>query len=412
MSAFLGRVPCNFFISILVGTGQLSSVAAQDRQGVVEAVGEAQIVNADQVAAKKTAIADGLRRCIEKVVGIFIQSNFASTMKEVVKNNKNEFTADVENEIIQKAEGFIDKYEVLSVNVVGQVLKVRVKAKVFETKVQAELQKIADLIAAAGNPRVMIMVQDVHVGTDGRRRVKPSILGDIIASKLVALGIEVKDSRSAKRAMRRERDFKKAMDNTGGFVDIAARAGADILIFGNVEFIDKGVITNSSWASQNGQRSVEISSQVQGVLVSTGELFSGSAVQRKTWGTTYERAVFRELKGRGRNIVVKNFDSLFADLKTSFRKMAAEGRGFEVRLDKVKSFRRQGQAFLGALGGLSGVAGVRQKSFAAGSLVIELRCTCSATELQERIFKVTDALAGFDGLDISNVSGDRLTFRL
>src|SRR5688500_9612478 len=75
-------------------------------EGVVEAVGEANITNGDTVTAKKMAVADGLKKCIEKIVGISITSEFTSDQQETLKNNQSEFSQKVRDQLTQKAEGF------------------------------------------------------------------------------------------------------------------------------------------------------------------------------------------------------------------------------------------------------------------------------------------------------------------
>ena len=73
----------------------MSAGVAQANEGVVEAVGEAQIKGNDKLAAKQKAVADGLKKCIEQVVGISIKSEFSSQMQETVRGNQSEFNAKV-----------------------------------------------------------------------------------------------------------------------------------------------------------------------------------------------------------------------------------------------------------------------------------------------------------------------------
>ena len=46
--------------------GLMSATSASAAQGVVEAIGEAQIKGGDKVTAKKAATSDGLKKCIER----------------------------------------------------------------------------------------------------------------------------------------------------------------------------------------------------------------------------------------------------------------------------------------------------------------------------------------------------------
>jgi len=150
-------------LAIVLGAGP--ALAAQ---GTVEGTGEAQIKGGDKVAAKKAAIADALRRCIEKVVGISMQSDFSSEQKEAVKNDQSKFEQTVSDKIVQKAEGFIEKYEELNEAESAGILKMTVRATVFESKLKKEVQDLADLFIKCGKPKIMIVIQDIMVSPEGK----------------------------------------------------------------------------------------------------------------------------------------------------------------------------------------------------------------------------------------------------
>ena len=90
-----------------------------------------------EVAAKQKAQADAFLKCIEKVVGIMITSEFTSEQQEIVKNNQNDFYANIRDQLSKKSKGFIKTYEVLKEEKSGDIMKVTVKAQVFESKLKA-----------------------------------------------------------------------------------------------------------------------------------------------------------------------------------------------------------------------------------------------------------------------------------
>jgi hypothetical protein len=125
-----------------------------------------------------------------------------------------------------------------------------------------------------------------------------------------------------------------------------------------------------------------------------------------------ERAVHRAFQGRGENLVKRTFDSLLEDLKDSFRKTADRGQAYEVKLEGIKSFKKEGKTFLKVLEGISGVSTVKQKTFAGGALVADVLCKCNAEELQGRIFTAAEKADGLSSIDIKDVSGKKLAFKL
>jgi hypothetical protein len=379
----------------------------------VEATGEAELAGG-KVAAKQAAVTAGLKGCVEKAVGITVQSEFSSVLQETVKNNQNEFNANVRDQVLQNSEGFVKDYKVLSEKAEGGVYVVALRCEVYESKLKMEIQKLTDLIAAAGNPKIMIIIQDV-LQQDGNRQVgNESTLAANLEEELLARGFELKGKSVARRLGGETIEAYDAwMADTERVMAAAREAGADILVFGRVQIADKGVIEDAGGLSAlKGQRRIEIQSNIRGVNAGTGEQFSSKPVTMSSIGINMERAAHRAFKGRGENVVKQTFDALFEDLKASFKKMANEGRRFEVHLTGVTSFRKQGQPFIAVLAGIDGIANVKQKGFDDGTLRVELSCKCSPAELQTKIFGATERSPSYQNLDVVGVAGARLSFKL
>ncbi len=395
----------------------LATIAAADGS-VIEATGEAQIQGGNTVAAKQQALADAMKRAIEKVVGITVQSDFSATQQEVVRGNQDQFYSAVKDSITQKSEGFIQKYDVVSEGAQGTVYKITIRAQVFESKVRAEVQKLADLIAAAGNPKLMLVIQEVYVAEGGKKKrvAKESQVGAYLEKELLARGFELRGAKAAAGVADDSIDtYDKWLADAGGAAQMARDNGADILIAGRVEISNHGVITaetSGGLAALEGQTRIEIASVIRGINASSGDVLSSKPVQMVSMGTSEERAVHRAFQGKGQNVVKQTFDDLLESLKAGFKKAADQGQAYVVALRGVTSFRKQGQGFLEALKKIGGVSDVRQKSFADGQLIIDVAFKGSTTELQERIFKITEKQDGFGTLDVVNISGKQLSFKL
>jgi len=398
-----------FFVLLL--TTPLAAV----EEGIVEASGEAQIKGGDKVAAKKAAVADALRRAIEKVVGIYIESDFSSVQREVVKNNNDQFYSNVSDKLVQKAQGFIKSYDVLAEKAEGDVLNVTVRAHVFESKVKAELKSLADLIAAAGNPKLMVVIQEVHVAANGEQSVSQTgEFAGYIQEELLKLGFELRGKeKAADTADESVEAYDAWSKDVGGIARMAREAGADIVIEGRVEFRDMGKVTPEMAGGLDslvGSTKLVVGGVVRGVDAATGDIFSVKTLMHKEFGSDFERGSLK--RGKRINAVLTTFDQLLADATIAFKKTADRGQAYVVELKGVTSFRKQGKGFIKLLGDLNGVTSVKQKAFTGDSLEIDVLCKCSTEELQERIFSACDANASLSNIDIVNTSGKKLAFKL
>lgn len=403
---------------MVVLVGSVLALCADARAadgGLVEGTGEAQVRGGDVVSAKKEATADALKKCLEKVVGIQIESNFSSEQREVVEGNKDQFYSAVRDSLTQKAEGFVESYEVVKEDQKGDVLRVTVRAKIFESKVKAKAQELADMIAKAGHPKLMMVIQEVYISAAGHKRVaKESVVSAYLEKELLDRGFELRGARAAKDVADDSiATYDRWLDDAGGAAKMARDQGADILIAGRVEILDKGKIEETGGLDAlRGQTKIEIASVVRGVNATSGEVFSSKPVHMPSMGTDQERALMRALKGRGNSVIKQTFDQLLEDLKRSLMKTAEQGQSYMVSLKGVTSFRKLGAPFLDAVKTLSGVSSAKQQSFEGGVLTVDVAFKGSANELQQLIFSALEKADGFGNLDIEGVSGKQLAFKL
>ena len=211
-----------FGVGIVIALALLVAAPVMANAGVVDAWGEAQVKGGDKVAAKRAATADALKRCVEKVVGIQIKSEFSQEVQETVKNNQSDFQQAVRDKLTQKAEGFIQSHQVLGERLDGDIMKVHVKAHVYESKLRAEVKKLTELIAAAGNPSIMVVVQEVVIKPNGDTKTqRQSLMGAHIEKALIARGFDVHGQRRAKRiANGSPEKFDAWMDDIGSAAEM------------------------------------------------------------------------------------------------------------------------------------------------------------------------------------------------
>jgi hypothetical protein len=401
-------------MSTLMSIGFMIMPLVVGAQGVtVEGVGTAEIKGRSPSQVKQEAISRALKDCIEKVVGISIKSAFSSSMKEVVADNKNAFSAKVSETIEQNAEGFVQKYDVLSEKKDGGILEVKVRAVIFENKIQAELKKLTGLLDAAGNPKVMVVIQDILIDEAGLESVRPqSLLGSYLTDDLSKRGIEIRSQTSiSSLSETSSEEFKTILNNPKKLQEEALEAGADILIMGSLRVTNRGIVKNSSFSALNGRTQILAEIHIQGIMLTNGKVIAAEPISKKEYGSDVERATHRVLKCRKAGCVKKVFESLFEGLKQAFRSIAKTGSAYRVVLKGIKNYRRQGRKFSSILEALPDV-NLEHSKFDKGKLKVELTCKCTSKQLEDRIFEATETLSIFESLDLSGISGKTLRFQL
>ncbi|MEO1175189.1 MAG: hypothetical protein AAFX94_24505, partial [Myxococcota bacterium] len=314
---------------------------------VVEATGVAELGDDGLLAAENEALNRALTRALEKVVGVTVQSKFSLEMREVVKDNKDRFDADIRDQVLKNTEGFIADYEVLEKRKMLPRVQVRVRADVYESKVEAELEKLAELIVAAGNPRVMVVVQEIVREPNGKERVdETGQLGAIMERALKEEGFVIQGAtRASELSQRSAKQFKSFAKNIANAVDIAREEGADFLIAGRIVLTNRGKLGDSAPMPVFANKvKVEVEANLQAMIVATGEVLSPAPVMSSELGANFERAKFRVYKGskgKGFNVVEKVLGKILPDVRTRLKKIAEDGRSWMVELSGIKNSRRR-----------------------------------------------------------------------
>ncbi len=403
------------FSLALVALSSVTATGAGDAADWVEATGNAKVVGGDVEAARNKARLSALKICIEIVVGVTIKSEFSSEQREVVADNRNDFYANVSESLMSRSEGFVDTYEILSEELEGDTVELRVRARVFESKVKVELAQLADLLVSAGNPKLMIVIKDYLASGDvGPKVQSSSALGAYLERELLARGFELRGQAGADATVPTERDaYDSWLEDAEGIAALARDYGADILIAGIVNVKNLGEIKSTGGIQAlKGQTRIEVNSHVRGINAASAEVIASKPVTQTSIGLNLDRALGRVFKGRGKNLVKRTVDALIDDLKRSFRRTANQGAAFVVSLSGVKSFRRQAKRFMTIVGKLQGVSTVGQQAYADGELALKVACKCTAAELQDRIFSAVETTPALATLDIVEAAGKRLSFSL
>ena len=417
-----------------------SAVLAKEKvlEGVVEGVGEAQIEDGNKVFAKEVAIKKALKNCIEQVVGISIRTEFTSNMKETVKNNTNYFEAKIEENLTQKAEGFIKNYKVLEANEDDGIMTVRVQAHVFESKVKMEIKKWASVIEEAGNPVVLTVFQEIIISPEGKATLSEEPqMAATLEGMLTKRGFKMLSTSKVADVLGNDGATPSAqwLNSKDKILKMGREAGADLIIAGRLEVQLKDKITAEKaggMTSLIGQIPAEIKLTVRGMNAVEGTLFSTKPWTKRETGINVERIMYRTLhgksllrdengkkvkdkKGRYKTITIMDqvFNQLFTDLKTSFLQIAEKGKPSIVELKGVGHYRKQAKPFLKLIQNIDGVTYMsHQWDKKAGRLSINLLYKGEASALQDTIFDKIESVAALSSVDLDEVAGKRISFSL
>jgi hypothetical protein len=140
------------FLLVPGASGQEPSASPQPVE--VTAKGSGSIVGGDVAHAKDDAVEEALRNAIEQTLGTMIQA------ESLVENSQL-----IEDRILNKTEGYIQKYAVVQEGKNGPDLyEVTVKATVKTADLKSDLDAISTLMRRKNMPRVMVLVEERNVG--------------------------------------------------------------------------------------------------------------------------------------------------------------------------------------------------------------------------------------------------------
>ncbi|MBI4801164.1 MAG: flagellar assembly protein T N-terminal domain-containing protein [Elusimicrobia bacterium] len=150
------HILCVGFFALLVGGcsgARRSALNSAYETEVVEAEGQAPIVNGDAQGAKKTALHEAMKSALGLVVGIYV-SQEAMVSKAVL----------IDDTITSQTEGYIEKYETLKEEKTGDSYKIRIRAHVRKEDISAKLKNLESEPQKLGNPVIGFEIKEVVDG--------------------------------------------------------------------------------------------------------------------------------------------------------------------------------------------------------------------------------------------------------
>lgn len=375
-----------FFISAFSASGVLLGEAYAEtgkeagEVRTVESAGFASVMGRDVALARDGAVDDALRKAVEQAVGTMVSAETMVENYQVLKDS-----------VYTKSAGYVKDYSVLDESMVGNMVRVTVRATVAVGDLKNDLDAIGILYGRAEMPRVLFMIAEQNIGEKhlifwwwGRREyrgetVDMSVAETALKKAFVEKGFNVVDASGSAHTFEVDNAFRVADLTDRGARSIGKDLNAEIVVKGKA-FAREGPRTKGSPV---GVYMADVTAQA--IRVDTGEVL-GSAAGRGTSRHISEVT--------GGNEALSRASAELADKLTGqiLGKWTA-GNMVTIRIKGVTDYKKIVELKDAIKRRVRGVKAVYQRGFDGAEAVLELNTKVSAQ-------KIADDMSKLPGLDI------------
>jgi len=346
---------------LLTGRAAAQSATADASSAfkVVEVEGRAAIVGSDIDSAYQSARADAMRRAVEQIVGVYVESETLTQNFVLVRD-----------EILSRTSGYASIERELERNSKDGVYSVRALVRVYLVKNEAGKRALLEDLQKRGvlrELRIMVVIPEEH-----RRNAAPVPIPDPAAETAIARAFLEHGFRLVdKETVQRLRDDRVWQQILRGQVDAARlheihkQTGADVLITGEAFSQSPGRIGNSSLWNCRARVEVKI------ILLATGEIIAADAAHAAGNEMTEELASKASLNNAGAALAPRLINRVLLDAYGGMGNVTAR---VTLEVSGLRSF-SDGAQFEDALRKTRGVQAVRRESYAGGILTLEVEVT-------------------------------------
>ncbi len=360
-----------FLVLLLILAGSLQVKAVDEEAIEVEVEGVASHEEHGQVRARELAISDGLRRAVERAVGVMVEAQTKVENYELI-----------EDSILTQASGYVKDYTIRDEYLDGGLFRVQMRVKVTEKLLKEDLEALDFIIQRAGDPRVMVIIPEEHIG---RRIPDPAAETEIIR-RLLEAGFRLVDQQQVERARESEM-MRRALDgDEEAYQELGGRYEADILVIGEAF---------SEYVGQySGIFSCRARVEVRVVHADTGQIIAAHGVHESGADITELTASKKSLSEAGGVMADYLIEAIPKQIVDSARSLqvTVDGLSFSV-LQSLKSNLRN----------TSLVEEVNLRDFSAGRAQIDIKTSLTPMQLAEIISEWEEP-----ALEVIGLSGRRI----
>ena len=348
-------------------------------------------IGSDRAAARDKAIEDALRRAVEQAVGTMVESETSVEDYKLLSDR-----------IYSRSSGYVQRYDVISENAEGNLLRVRIEAEVNSGNLNSDLAAIGLLQRRMKYPRVVVMIAEDNIMRAGYFEEIYSLSNSqseaVLIEALKAKGFNVVDPgylRKSVSAGEAKAAWEGNQQAAGG---IGKRLGAEVAIVGQA-------ISTRAANNIHGSDLLSMSTtiNVQAVKAGTGEIMAQASGQGTAAHINEVVALQESMKKASYQVTDAIIDGILQTWEresSGTRTLAMEVHDItSAELDRLKS----------SLEKLRGVTEVIVREFSDGSADLNIVAKTDAQDLSDAIGKAR--FSGFR-LILLESSTDRLEYRV
>ena len=340
---------------------------------VREGLGEAAILKGDEQRAFDEAKARALRQAVETAAGVRIDADSVAVNNQLVRD-----------QVFANTSGYVKKYEVVEKKVEKGVISVKVKAEVITDNLDKDIQAARDLVARAGRPKLVILVQEQTLSTDGKATVNSSTVATVLTEAFKADGYDIKDPAFAAGKLK-----VGAAIGAAEAKEIGDLSKAQFILYGTASFHDQIYDPNSDKQtvfSVTGEYDLTLFSTDDGTVVTKIseplKFVGGEGVSKSL--LSYERTALNLVKTRQEEIAASVRKGVLEHLRSQY----VNGRSIALTVGGLESF-GAAKDFLKSVSALKGIKDGVQDGFANGKASYRVNFLGSTSELAEHLEAAT-----------------------
>lgn len=373
----------------------LTAAASASQAVVTTAEGVGVIEAGNKAAARDQAIRDGLRIAVEQAVGTMVASETLVQNYEVLRDR-----------IYSKTQGYIQDYTIIDENEEGTLYRVTLKAQVARGNLADDLMALGVLMQRKGMPRIMLMVAEQNVGMHvysfwwgiESERADLSVTETVLLEKLGQNGFVVVDPTVPAGRVDIAEPYRIASLSNEAIVSIGKMHDAEVVIYGKALATLAGSVLNSSMMSAMADVSLRAVNTDNARVIASATNHAAAVHPGKV------NAGSKALRAAAESIA----ENLIEQIVAGWNQDVSSGGLVQLEIAGVAAYYHL-VAFKDKAQQIRGVTGLYQRSYQAGTAVLDLKTTLAAQAL-------ADEMAALDygdfTVDVTGVSQNRIQLKM
>ncbi len=255
------------FLMVLFSFSLIAQKTEMEEAKEVVSSGIGAIVSGDVAHARDDAVEDALRKALEQVMGMMIESETLVENYQVLEDN-----------IFSKTQGYIRNYEVIQEKKRDEMLyEVTVKAAVKVSNLQDDLTGITTLMRRKNMPRMMMLIEEQNIGeTPGYYTFSADMNAaeTAIMETFMAKGFRFVDRNTIQNNINQQKAAAILAGNTSEAVSLGRAVGAEVILTGKA--LAKSTVVEVYGTTQKSQQATV---SVRAIRTDTGDIIATNTAQ-------------------------------------------------------------------------------------------------------------------------------------